>query len=281
MARETSIVGDLINFRGLVYAPMNENGVIYLFGKVTNELHMYVEEIKPGYPDCIARRFSGRGWERIRVEFEYKSTNFRQHGHDPENCDLIVCWEHDWKDCPLEVIELKTEIQDMEDIPIQRPTPTKDKAEFEQTMSALFDRVGTQEPTRDWWAQIQRALVEHDEAIWFNIGKKYAGIYSPKRAFASLKPSKSTLLLECFTRGEELQSTKVCSKKYSPRWGRFIVKSPEQVVPAIEILMESRRRLIEAVEAGESTGFYSGGQGFKKKELPDEDTDDESQNGDE
>ena len=29
-----SIVGDLINFRGLVYSPLNENGVIFLFGKV-------------------------------------------------------------------------------------------------------------------------------------------------------------------------------------------------------------------------------------------------------
>ena len=77
MPKEESIVGDLINFRGLVYAPLNENGVIYLFGKVTEDLHMYVEEIKPGFPDCIARRFTGKGWERIRVEFEFKSSNFK------------------------------------------------------------------------------------------------------------------------------------------------------------------------------------------------------------
>ena len=48
MTDKKSIVGDLINFRGLVYAPLNENGVVYLFGKVTEDLHMYVEEIKPG-----------------------------------------------------------------------------------------------------------------------------------------------------------------------------------------------------------------------------------------
>ena len=23
-------------------------------------------------------------------------------------CDLIVCWEHNWPECPLEVIELKS-----------------------------------------------------------------------------------------------------------------------------------------------------------------------------
>ncbi len=31
MSNNKSVVGDLINFRGLVYAPMNENGVVFLF----------------------------------------------------------------------------------------------------------------------------------------------------------------------------------------------------------------------------------------------------------
>ena len=42
-----SIVGDLINFRGMVYSPLNEMGVIFLFGKVIEDLNMYIEEIKP------------------------------------------------------------------------------------------------------------------------------------------------------------------------------------------------------------------------------------------
>jgi len=118
---EQSIVGDLINFRGLVYSPLNENGVVFLFGKVAEDLNMYIEEIKPGFPDCIARRFTGKGWERLRVEFEHTSRNFKQHGHDPDDCDLIICWEHNWKDCPLEVIELKDRIKEMENRPIKRP----------------------------------------------------------------------------------------------------------------------------------------------------------------
>ena len=31
--------------------------------------------------------------------------------NDPSECDLIVCWEHDWKECPIDVIELKSVIQ--------------------------------------------------------------------------------------------------------------------------------------------------------------------------
>ncbi|RKY09028.1 MAG: hypothetical protein DRP66_03220 [Planctomycetota bacterium] len=30
MSNDKSVVGDLINLRGLVYAPMNENGVVFL-----------------------------------------------------------------------------------------------------------------------------------------------------------------------------------------------------------------------------------------------------------
>ena len=64
-----SIVGAMINFRGMVYAPINEQGVVLLFGKILKDLNMYVEEIKTGYPDCVARRRTGKGWERIYIEF--------------------------------------------------------------------------------------------------------------------------------------------------------------------------------------------------------------------
>jgi hypothetical protein len=28
--------------------------------------------------------------------------------HDLKGCDMIVCWEHNWPECPLEVLELKS-----------------------------------------------------------------------------------------------------------------------------------------------------------------------------
>ncbi|MFQ5762282.1 MAG: hypothetical protein ACE5PO_04525, partial [Candidatus Bathyarchaeia archaeon] len=55
--------------------------------------------------------FTGRGWEEVLIEFEYKSSNFLAHKHDVNQCDLIVCWVHDWRECPLEVIELKSLIK--------------------------------------------------------------------------------------------------------------------------------------------------------------------------
>ena len=104
---QRSIVGDAINFRGMVYGPVNELGVVALFAKVCEEMGYIIEEIRADFPDCVARRQIKRGWERVAIEFEYRSSNFLRHGHDPALCDLIVCWEHDWERSPLLVLSLK------------------------------------------------------------------------------------------------------------------------------------------------------------------------------
>ena len=109
---KTSIVGDLINFRGLVYGPANEMGVVALFAKVSEEMGFIIEEIRATFPDCIARKRVDKGWERVRIEFEYASSNFQRHGHDPDACDLIVCWKHDWDACPLPVLTLQSYVAD-------------------------------------------------------------------------------------------------------------------------------------------------------------------------
>lgn len=108
---DKTTLGELIHFRGMTHAPVNEQGVVLLFGAVARDLGYAVEAVRTAYPDCLAkRRVSGGRWQRVRVEFEYRSRSFRDHGHDPEGCDVVVCWTHDWPGCPLEVLELKSAI---------------------------------------------------------------------------------------------------------------------------------------------------------------------------
>lgn len=109
--------GRPIDFRGLRHAPINEQGVVFLFGMVAYELGFIVEAVHASFPDCEAKRAldaAGRRWQRVRIEFEYQSRSFRDHGHDPAQCDLIVCWEHNWSECPLEVVELRTVLDNLE-----------------------------------------------------------------------------------------------------------------------------------------------------------------------
>jgi hypothetical protein len=106
--------GDPVDFRGLRHEPVNEQGVVFLFGMVAKELGYLVEAVQTGYPDCEAKRQIGPGkWQRVRIEFEFESRNFRDHGHPVDGCDLIVCWRDNWTDRPLsiEVLELRNAIK--------------------------------------------------------------------------------------------------------------------------------------------------------------------------
>jgi hypothetical protein len=112
--RKRVVFGEPIDFRGLRFAPINEQGVVYLFGMISQELGYLIESIRTDYPDCEGKRCfdkENNKWEHVQIEFEYKSSNFREHGHNPEQCDIIVCWEHDWEDCPVEVLELRSVIK--------------------------------------------------------------------------------------------------------------------------------------------------------------------------
>lgn len=105
--------GELLRFRALDHAPTAEPGVVFLFGLVAEELGFVLEVVRVRFPDALGRRRVGKEWRRVRIEFEHRSANFQLHGHDPAGCDLIVCWEHDWPDCPLEVLELRSAIKDL------------------------------------------------------------------------------------------------------------------------------------------------------------------------
>lgn len=102
--------GELLRFRALDHAPTTESAVIFLFGLVAEELGFVLDTMGPAYPDALGRRRVGKGWRHVRIEFEVMSRTFHDHGHNSEHCDLIVCWEDNWPESPVEVLELRREI---------------------------------------------------------------------------------------------------------------------------------------------------------------------------
>jgi len=83
---------------------------------VARELGYMVETLQAGFPDCEAKRqVAGDKWQRIRIEFEFESRNFRDHGHPEDGCDVIVCWRPNWPECPphIVVVALQTIIQSL------------------------------------------------------------------------------------------------------------------------------------------------------------------------
>jgi hypothetical protein len=95
----------------LVCGPVNEQGVIFLFGVMAEQLGFVVLRIQTEFPDCEALMQVDEGkWERVRIEFEFESRNFLKHMHEVSGCDLIICWKHNWPECPVDVVELRTAV---------------------------------------------------------------------------------------------------------------------------------------------------------------------------
>jgi len=252
---EKSIVGDLINFRGLVYSPLNENGVIFLFGKVVEDLNMYIEEIKPGFPDCIARRFTGNGWERLSIEFEYFSSNFKSHKHNPQSCDMIVCWEHDWKECPIEVIPLKDVIQGLENYPVKKPdkSPTKDGKSFNEYFKELPDKV------QSIFLLLDQKVKGISSDIWRKeLDKPQVTYYSPERVFIYLELQKRGLKLTIFTRGENIEGIKPFNYDTGgEKWGQIHINDETQIELIFPALKKSHELVKDALKHNEPTGWYA------------------------
>jgi hypothetical protein len=117
--KKRRFLGETLNFRGLRFAPTNKEAVIYLFGMISHELGFIIESFREEFPSAEGKRClviegadttDQQSWEQVKIEFEYKSSDFQAHDFSADQCDIIVCWFHDWDDSPVEVLELKSTI---------------------------------------------------------------------------------------------------------------------------------------------------------------------------
>lgn len=251
-----NIVGRLINFRGLVYAPTNEQGVVFLFGKIAHEFGMYVELIRTGYPDCIAKRYIGKDqWEDIRIEFEFKSSDFRRHKHKAEDVDMIVCWEHDWQECPksIEILELENEIGKLENISVEAPDKISKSSEHD--INEHLNR-GSKE-TVEIYRTFNKGVLKIDDNIYNKAHKYRIYYYSPKRVFAAVKVMRNGLNIHLFTNAKKIKGVESFGKDYGQKWGRIYVLHKKDIPLAIAALKKSHQLINYCVENNIPTGWYA------------------------
>ena len=253
--RHKNVVGSLINFRGLVYAPVNENGVIFLFGKVAADLNMYVETIRTGYPDCVAKRYMGKSkWEDIRIEFELCSSHFATHKHDPDYCDAIVCWVHDWTDYPkhIEIIELQSIIKQLENPVLEEPDKIAELSQH--NVADLFH----DKKIKDLYDKMHLQIIKINKSIWRKVGEKNITYYSPEKVFAYLKVQKKGLRFTVFTNGRNLSGVELIDRESGgQKWGRLYVTKDSEIPKAIRALKSSYNRLDDAIKRGDNTGWFA------------------------
>jgi hypothetical protein len=262
-----NIVGQLINFRGLVYAPVEENGVIFLFAKLNKDLDLNIETIRKGFPDCIAKRYIGKNrWEEVFIEFEYKSSDFVRHKHLEDmrkhgtKCDIIVCWEHDWKDCPkeIEVVELQTEYKKYldEDRVISDKT---NKTESDSEVITLNDLFKDYTKAKKFYAKLEVAIKNNIGGLKRTIAKSGVFYYSPEKVFCIVKFQKKGLRLRLFTSGKSIKNVDPVTQdgNYAQKWGQFYIESISDLTSAIKAIKKSHELMKQAVAKNENTGWYA------------------------
>jgi hypothetical protein len=92
----------------MTHEPVNEMGVIMLFSMHAERLGFIIEFAQAKYPDCKAKMEVEPGrWQDVDTEFEMYSINFKEHRHEARKCDLLICWKHNWPDCPEHIMVLE------------------------------------------------------------------------------------------------------------------------------------------------------------------------------
>jgi hypothetical protein len=110
----------LNNYEGICRSPQTEQEAIILFGKLSQHLKMRIEYVGRPFPDAWIRVKEGSRWTTKAAEFELHSSDFERHGHiksmkKGKECDMIICWKHDWPDKPrgLKIVELRKELEEI------------------------------------------------------------------------------------------------------------------------------------------------------------------------
>ena len=105
------VVGEPMELVVMRWTPTNEMGVVALFIEFRKELGFpLIEFIRPNFPDAAVWEAASKGHIRRCIEFEFRSSGYKSHLKSTRKCHYVVCWDHNWKDCPIPVIELKKEI---------------------------------------------------------------------------------------------------------------------------------------------------------------------------
>jgi hypothetical protein len=115
--------------------PKNESGVVVLFAQMAESNGFEIVEVQTGFPDAVIRK---DGVE-YRAEFEYKALNFLLHGHDPRECDLIICWQNDFQDSIIPVICLSDDNWSQTDL-TQLSDPTRRELAYWKQRAVLSER---------------------------------------------------------------------------------------------------------------------------------------------
>jgi hypothetical protein len=168
---------------------------------------------------------------------------------------MIVCWEHDWADCPVEVVELRDRIRELENYPIRRPDEPAE-TEAVQNLDDWFVAHETPDRTRALFT----ALVEHvqslDETCFYQVGKDVISFFSPQRTFLRVYPRQNMLIMALFIGDESLGDVEPMERRGpGQKRGWLSVADQDRLLEVLPWVEESHKRIVAATRRNERTAW--------------------------
>jgi len=185
------------------FEPVNEAGVIALFWTQALAVGWEPVELGTAFPDAILRKDGGT-W---KVEFEFLARNFIGHGHDLRECDLIICWENNWKSCPLPVLALRE--KDWATTRLFRADVKDIQIEYWKNRARIAERKNSASRTEIPVAKVVPDITEVDDeqaAVLYNMWKGGTSKNELIRQVFGKEKNRSRFdtIIEALERGERL-----------------------------------------------------------------------------
>lgn len=169
-----------------MFEPKNEQGVVALFMMSAKSAGWEVVEIGAPFPDAKLARL-GETW---LVEFEYMASNFVTHGHDYRQCDLIICWKNDLRDCPLPILALSE--QGWERRKPVKGNPLASELEYWKKRALSLERELSKKSRKKEHVQANRPTSYDDQMAMLTIYQSEPALSDEKMA-AKIGKSKKTI----------------------------------------------------------------------------------------
>jgi hypothetical protein len=182
------------------------------------------------------------------------SSEMRVHADDLASGSLLICWEDDWPECPVRVIELRPVIQRLRRVPTLEPAAVLPLyQELEPALAVQSSR------TRELFRVLDQRVRALSDGIVAKttLGRNNAGgvsysYYAPERLFLSVDFRKTGhgLALNVYTRGHPLEGVKPGA---ACLWGYFSIRTEADLSKAVRIVKASYEAMQLALQHGEPT----------------------------
>jgi hypothetical protein len=139
--------------------PRNEEEVKRIFYKLEDTLSFQDVKAFASFPDATAF-YEGK---EINIEFEYRSSNFKKHGHEEKGCDLIVCWEDDNNSLEIRVLELSTLAEDW--LKMRRESMMEYAGYLSMQLTDVEDKGLDKEKFKELQSLMEKYNFDHKDAI--------------------------------------------------------------------------------------------------------------------